>query len=399
MTEVDKVFQVAARRIQGLTAKVNHWKQRANELEAALGTEKAARIEAEVTRDRALNAGAAMRNEIARLRADLRDMSDRSDGSEWEKKAAEIEELRAELNSVKQELDCAKSEWDRAEGRCKALGGEVAEMFSDRQRLKAELAVIKDERNELRAKLEAIEAESRGCYEELSKIRRNALSCEPSAPTLRSHPVKVGEWVKNDNGDVRQVREVYAEYLLTTGWRWAFEHCTPCDPPESTEQMMLRREREFAVKEAADNAVEESENDTAQGDDIKVGDYVEVFQDTGYWTRRSDIGVAGKVSFTNGEYCHIPQGDGYYKVNLCDVRKIQREPKPGDVVRLVREPTHTDIPAMLPWSKAFGMPGDTATVVIMAVPDKIPNGTIPVRTSMGRAFFWPLSCIEIVDAK
>lgn len=344
MTEVDKVFQVAARRIQGLTAKVNHWKQRANELEAALGSEKAARIEAEATLSRALNSWVGqiartdrdndleaqtenkrlraevadlrgtfdavhfalgiksgdniieaidrlkssdwfdernllkyqvipdletqrdgfatqvqdMRNEIAWLRADLRTMSERSNGSEWEQKAAELEELRTELNLVKQERDCAKSEWDRAEERCKALGGEVAEMFSDRQRLKAELAVIKDERNELRAKLEAIEAESRGCYEELSKIRRNALSCEPSAPTLRSHPVKVGEWVKNDNGDVRQVREVYAEYLLTTGWRWAFEHCTPCDPPESTEQMMLRREREFAVKEAADNAIRET---------------------------------------------------------------------------------------------------------------------------------------------
>ena len=72
------------------------------------------------------------------------------------------------------------------------------------------------------------------------------------------------------------------------------------------------------------------------------------------------------------------------------------EQKPGDVVRLVREPTHTDIPAMLPWSSAFGMPGDTATVVIMAVPDKLPNGTIPVRTSKGQAFFWPLSCVEIV---
>ena len=152
MTEVDKVFQVAAHRIQGLTAKVNHWKQRANELEAALGTEKAARISAEATRDRALNAGSAMRDETARLRADLRTMSERSNGSEWEKKAAEIEELRAELNLVKQERDCAKSEWDRAEGRCKALGEEVADLFSDRQRLKAELAVIKDERDELRAK-------------------------------------------------------------------------------------------------------------------------------------------------------------------------------------------------------------------------------------------------------
>lgn len=273
MTETDMLFQVAARRIQGLTAKVNHWKQRADKLEADLGVEKAARLvppthydelQEELNKERSAHAESYrylaeaeakarewgtenkrfrteiipelekqrdglttqvqdMRNEIARLRTDLRTMSERSNGSEWEKKAVELEELRAELNLVKQERDCAKSEWDRAEGRCKTLGGEVAELFSDRQRLKAELAVIKDERNELRAKLEAIEA----------KIKDS--TCEPNTPTPRSHPVKVGEWVKNDNGDVRQVRqvrEVYAEYLLTTGWRWAFEHCTPCDPPE-----------------------------------------------------------------------------------------------------------------------------------------------------------------------
>ena len=171
MTEVDMMFQVASRRIQGLTEKVNHWKRRANELEAALWVEKAARIvppthydelqealnkersahaescrylaESEAkarewgTENKRLRAEVAdlekqrdgfatqvqdMRNEIARLRADLRTMSDRSNGSEWEKKAVELEELRAELNLVKQERDCAKSEWDRAEGRCKTRG-------------------------------------------------------------------------------------------------------------------------------------------------------------------------------------------------------------------------------------------------------------------------------------
>jgi hypothetical protein len=51
----------------------------------------------------------------------------------------------------------------------------------------------------------------------------------------RQHPVKVGEYVKNDNGDVCQVHEVYAEeYLLNTGWTWAFENCTPCDPPTAS---------------------------------------------------------------------------------------------------------------------------------------------------------------------
>ena len=25
---------------------------------------------------------------------------------------------------------------------------------------------------------------------------------------------------------------MHAEYLLTNGWSWDFEHCTPCDPPQ-----------------------------------------------------------------------------------------------------------------------------------------------------------------------
>jgi hypothetical protein len=78
---------------------------------------------------------------------------------------------------------------------------------------------------------------------------------------------------------------------------------------------------------------------------------------------------------------------------------VKVDPKPGDTVRLVRVPTHTDIPAMLPWSNAFGIPGDTATVETMARPEKQPSGTIPVRTEMGRCFYWPLSCVEVVRAE
>lgn len=73
MTDTDKVIQVAASRIQGLTRQVNHWKDRTEELEAALGIEKAARISAEATRDRALNAGAAnveLQEELRKERAE-----------------------------------------------------------------------------------------------------------------------------------------------------------------------------------------------------------------------------------------------------------------------------------------------------------------------------------------
>lgn len=194
MTEVDMIFQVAASRIQGLTAKVNYWNQRANELEAALGTEKAARIEAEATLSRTLNSwvGQIARTdqgneletqaenkrlgEFANLRLTFDAVHSALGIESGEDIFKAIEEhneeltellndrkrLNTELNLVKQERDCAKSEWDRAEGRCKALGEEVADLFSDRQRLKAELAVIKDERDELRAKCDSFTKERDG---------------------------------------------------------------------------------------------------------------------------------------------------------------------------------------------------------------------------------------------
>lgn len=379
MTEVDMMFQIAARRIQGLTAKVNHWKQRADKLEADLGVEKAARLvppthydeipEMEKQRDGLMAQVQDMRKEIARLRADLRTMSERSNGSEWEQKAVELEELRAELNSVKQERDCAKDEWDRTEERCKTLVGEVAELFSDRQRLKAELAVIKDERNELRIKLEASEAESRGYYEELSRIRRKTAPCEPNTPTPRSHPVKVGEWVKRTYEEaseedsrfkigavalvIKATSSAYVVDFCGVEATWMFVNCAPCDPPESTE--------------AAANAVEEQ-----AAADIKVGDYVEVFRSTdANWTRADEVGIKGTIQRI----------------------EIQREPQPGDVVRLVRFPTPKECRE---WSDEFGKIGELATVI--SDDDEPCPFCVSVVRSEG-CMDWPLSCIEIVDAK
>ena len=66
----------------------------------------------------------------------------------------------------------------------------------------------------------------------------------------RQHPVKAGEYVKNDNGDVCQVHEVYAEeYLLNTGWTWAFENCTPCDPPTASHDTPAGKETAQAAAE------------------------------------------------------------------------------------------------------------------------------------------------------
>ena len=376
MTDTDKVIQVAASRIQGLTRQVNHWKDRTEELEAALGIEKAARISAEATlsgqiakqesaywrglhqeamgalaqerehrekeRDGLTTQIQDLRNEIARLRTDLRDMSERSNGSEWEQKAVELEELRAELNLVKQERDCAKDEWDREEERCKGLASDIevlrvelresqkeavtarqdavtraeadrvrfVKLFNDRQRLQAELAVIKDKCNELRGKLQSTESES-----------------------PRQNPVKVWEWVKRTSFDycpntkMGAVAKVVAfdddgDYRVTINGAvvcWGPIFCTPCDPPETTQ-------------------------DTPEDKET----------------------AAGAVT-----------------------------PKPGDKVRLVRVPTQEDYPIEGGWRDSWGEVGDTSMVRGGIV--NLSSGRCAVKVSSG--FEWPLSCIEIVDAK
>ena len=110
------------------------------------------------------------------------------------------------------------------------------ELIKLRQRvdeLKAERDALKKERDDLWQR-EGIEQKRRIDVEQERDALRAQLETErkPNPVNVpRAHPVKVGEYVKNDNGDVCQVHEVYAEYLLNTGWTWAFENCTPCDPP------------------------------------------------------------------------------------------------------------------------------------------------------------------------
>jgi hypothetical protein len=156
------------------------------------------------------------------------------------------------------------------------------------------------------------------------QVERDALRAQLDAERApkpvdvpRAHPVKVGEYVKNDNGDVCQVHEVYAEeYLLNTGWTWAFENCTPCDPPTAS-------------------------HDTP----------------------------AGK-----------------------ETAQAAAEPKPGDVVRLVRVPTNDEYPHDSGrWEPNWGGIGDCMGVDYVG--SNI-NGTRVVRAVFGLE--WPLSCVEVV---
>ena len=168
-----------------------------------------------------------------------------------------------------------------------------------------------DEVIKLRQRVDELKAE-RNAERERHKQTASVLAqyAPKTVDVPRAHPVKVGEYVKNDNGDVCQVREVYAEeYLLNTGWTWAFENCTPCDPPEASHDTP-------AGKEAAESAVE-----------IKVGDVVEVVSALSVVTWSTDIGRRGKVTEIWKETLDLEEVPGYELpvggvVEKRDVRKV-----------------------------------------------------------------------------
>ena len=145
-----------------------------------------------------------------------------------------------------------------------------------------------------------------------------------TTPAPRSHPVEAGEYVKNDCGEVCQVREVHAEYLLTNGWSWDFEQCTPCDPPQEASHITPEGKR------------------TAEG----------------------------------------------------------ALPQPGDIVRLVREPSADTVGDTLknsldwPWESRWGCVGDRGEVVESA--GTMPGARMVRIMNTGVKVWWPLSCVEVV---
>lgn len=178
-----------------------------------------------------------------------------------------------------------------------------------------EIDRIHKARNGLQAQVQDLRA-ALAKEQELHAATALRMATDAAKLVERKHPVKVGEYVKNDNGDVCQVREVYAEYLLTTGWSWAFEHCTPCEPPTASHDTP-------EGKDVAESVIRDSRK-TGPADEIKVGDDVEVFQATHeIWTRADEIGTKGTVKRIDAERL-IPvvflSNNGAYA--LQDVRKV-----------------------------------------------------------------------------
>ena len=178
-----------------------------------------------------------------------------------------------ELIKCRQQIDALKKERD-------GFFVQIQDMRAELDRLLAQLREEKQHGDKLWSELH-----------ELRKLR------------ARAHPVKVGEYVKDDNGDVCQVHEVYAEYLLNTGWTWAFENCTPCDPPPEASHITPEGKR------TAEGAVTPQPGDVVRlVREPKLDDYGRAWESE--WGSVGSIGKVCKIPFPFGNVVVIDIEDG-----------------------------------------------------------------------------------------
>lgn len=429
MTDTDKVIQVAASRIQGLTRLVNHWKERTNELEAALGSEKAARISAEATRDRALNAGAAnveLQEELRRERAEHQETCRYLADAQTRVRAllSESDGLFARLRQSIAHGDFAGIALAEAHGAIWGLGCEMTN-------LRCDFATARDERDRALGKWvdekvsQVFDCTTDFLRAEIADLRRTfdavhyALGIKSGDNIIEAiDKLKQERDCAKDEWDREEERckglasdiEVLRVELRESQKRLQAELAVIKDDRDELRAKLEASEAESRGyyeelrKRNKPKAEQESENDTAQGGDIKVGDYVEVFQAThANWTRDDEVGIKSTVRRFDMTSRMIPvvwlsNGGGYA---LRDVRKIQREPKPGDKVRLVRVPTEMDCEEYDytdPEQRRLMERRLHTTGTVLA--GKHECGCLQVQ--MAHSAFvkaWPQSCIEIVDGK
>jgi len=190
----------------------------------------------------------------------------------------------------------------------------------ERDALRVEVAALQDR---LRASI------ARGDFAEIEVARLKAQTPK------RSHPVKVGEWVRRTSepyggvsiGTIGKVLGFAAEhYSIAVEQCWYFKYCEPCDPPVDHDTP--------AGKEAAKAVIRDS-----QMTEIKAG--------------------------TKLRLCKVPMPD----------------PQLSGLVDF-------------PWNAEWGSVGDVAEVINTLNPASLP--AVAVRLESELVVWWPRSCIEIV---
>jgi hypothetical protein len=190
------------------------------------------------------------------------------------------------------------------------------------------------ERDALRAEVAALQERLRASIARGDFAQMEVAALKSQTP---KHPVKVGEWVRrlvpspacgvgtvakvvhvNDNTSKIEydVKRIDGQHGF-----WFARNCEPCDPPEATHDTE-------AGKAAAERAAK------TEPVEIKVGDVVEVFQDSSGNTLPTDVGITGTVlklynDSIDGERIvlldpesHNRQSEGGCHYAFCDVRKV-----------------------------------------------------------------------------
>ena len=193
---------------------------------------------------------------------------------------------------------------------------------------RGEYDAIKKERDELNTRLR--QSIARGDFAEMRATELTA-EIERLKKPARQHPVAVGESVRRTTegsiapfGTLGRVLVVWSDAYqveLRKGFStmWAFDDCTPCDPPQ--EAFHDTPEGKLAAESVIRN------DRKTEPDEIKVGDLVEVFQARcPRWTAKEDLGLIGRVArlTTSVDNIAIVTSESYgtETVALADVRKV-----------------------------------------------------------------------------
>lgn len=240
----------------------------------------------------------------------------------------QVQDQRAEIERLKLACDTYAADWDTAGKACRIrvdeypLSSVIRLVRDDAERAAVAKRLVK-ERDALRAEV----ADLRGIFDMVHAslgIKRGdhigkAIEALKSQTPKHSHPVKVGEWVRNRDGGLAQVLEVHKDwYLVARGHGWPFANCEPCDPPVDHDTPAGKEAAESVIRDFRSGDSEVSI--TGLFDDTKITVRREPDQDHGSRIVISDANDMGEANIYLTESGARQMATAL--IGLCDVRKV-----------------------------------------------------------------------------
>jgi len=265
------------------------------------------------------------------MRAEVEDLRSRLNalGIQAAKQAGEA--LGVELSPLEygQVLDCLtqvqdmRAEIERLQWENKTMQKDAEDGYAEAIKVLGDPIALSKERDALRAEV----ADLRGIFDMVHAslgIKRgdhigNAMAALKAQTPKHSHPVKVGEWVRNRDGGLAQVLEVHKDwYLVARGHGWPFANCEPCDPPVDHDTPAGKEAAESVIRDFRSGDSEVSI--TGLFDDTKITVRREPDQNHGSRIVISDANDMGEANIYLTESGARQMATAL--IGLCDVRKV-----------------------------------------------------------------------------